>query len=67
MAKMPCHISDGEPEDDRLEWEGEPEAGPWLICELNLMIAHISEHNSFDKQDLINLLKRARNYIHDKQ
>lgn len=65
MTKMPCHISDGPTEDDRLNWDYEITTGRRLVLDLNIMIAHIGDKNSFDKSDLIRLLKRARNYIHN--
>lgn len=34
-----------------------------LVQDLNMMIRHIADHNSFDKQDLILLLKRARDWV----
>lgn len=34
-----------------------------LAQDLNIMIRHIADHNSFDKQDLILLLKRARDWV----
>jgi hypothetical protein len=37
-----------------------------LHMDLGYMIRHISEHNSFDKADLIELLKRAQRRIEGK-
>lgn len=37
-----------------------------LVMDLGYMIRHISEHNSFDKADLIELLKRAQRRIEEK-
>jgi len=38
-----------------------------LSREIGIAITHIAKHNSFDKQELIKLLKRARKYIDDDQ
>ena len=34
-----------------------------LIADLGYTIRHIDVHNSFDKRDLIDLLRRAKSYI----
>ena len=37
-----------------------------LINDLNMMIASVAKTNAFDKRDMENLLKRARDRIYDR-
>lgn len=60
------------PEDDRLEWPGEPTPEEHaeaeeairrtLSMDLGLAIRQISERNWFDHRELINILKRAKRF-----
>ena len=76
MSKMPDHITDSSPPADKPE--ADPDAAydeqrqrrldedQRLISDLNVAIAHVSKHNSFDVLELVALLKRARNRIYDR-
>lgn len=73
MHDTPDHITDSSPHTDKPEADENAEYDEQrqrnvdedhrLVSDLNIMIAFIAKHNSFDKTDMDRLLKRARNRI----